>query len=86
MKAKEAGALPNAAAYVRAAPGGVSDPPPQRADPGGWRVPSGPALGDFALRAGFLAGLWLRSRIEPLAGSADATHAAREKDRWIAGF
>ncbi|HTW64108.1 MAG TPA: hypothetical protein VME17_05805 [Bryobacteraceae bacterium] len=51
-------------------------------DSGSWRLPSGKALAEFALQAGFLAPLLFRvERLGKSAGSASPAGAAQGRDK-----
>ena len=84
MKTREPGWLSARSRHARARGARASGAGASRQDPQNWQAPSGSALGQFAFRAGFLAGRLLGSRVEPV---TDATgNSRREKERWIAGF
>ena len=65
---------------------GVSGMPLEWLDAGSWRLPSGQALAEFALRAGFLAPLLFRaeageSQAGALAGEVSGVGRVKEFDK-----
>jgi hypothetical protein len=62
MKTAEAGLLRDSSRHPGVAVARASTAPREKNDPRSWRVPSGRALGEFALRAGFLVGRLLKPK------------------------